>query len=161
MSQLRPYDRLRHHGPRGRWVRVKGADVMSSDDSTGSGDNKILSGLPGPQAGSVSPLHGGPRPKAAEKNPFASSDQLEAQRPNEDDAPGDEASADGDQDAPVDPVATESTSAPPIEEAAPLKAAQAPTSAFHDEPASQQNSNMGLMIVVIVAVAAVAYFALR
>ncbi len=137
---------------------------MSSDDSTGSGDNNILSGLPGPQSESVSPLHGGPRPKAAERNPFASSDQIEAQRPHEE---PDQGASQDEADAPEAPVseapAAESTAVPEptaTQETAASPTTPAPTSAFKDDQEAG-GSSMGVIIAVVVAIAAIAFLALR
>ena len=137
---------------------------MSSDDSNGTDATNILSGLPDPNSGSVSPLHGGPRPQAAAKNPFASSDQIEVQRPAEsEEATAEEAPPAEDSEAAAEAVieTEEATSTPPTD-ATPSKsnASPSPTSAFRDEP-TPEKANAGVVIAIIVAAAVAAFFALR
>ncbi len=144
----------------------KGADVMSNDDATERADKKALSGLPGPRSEAVSPLHGGPRPDAAARNPFASSDQIEAQRPGPD--AGAESAPDDTVGEPVNQAASrlggsgataEGTSSGDGE-GAPAKSASEPTSAFIDTP-QEGGSNVGLIVVGLVAIIAVLVFFLR
>ena len=149
---------------------------MSNSDSTESSDKKILSGLPGPNSGRVSPLHGGPRPKAVERNPFASSDEIEAQRPNangdvgneESGAPQAEPAVSDANEAPETPTSVESgggvEASSPVGNTAKGEPTQpkgpGPTSAFREDPPSS-GPKIGLIIVAIIAIAAVAFVALR
>lgn len=137
---------------------------MSSDDSNGTDAKNILSGLPDPNSGSVSPLHGGPRPQAAAKNPFASSDQIEVQRPAESEgSTTEETPPTEDSEAAVEAVTEteEATSTPQTDApASKSNASPSPTSAFRDEP-TPEKSNTGVVIAVVVAAAVAAFFALR
>jgi hypothetical protein len=139
---------------------------MSNDDATGRGEKKALSGLPGPRSGAVSPLQGGPRPDATGRNPFASSDQIEAQRPAPDeggaentagDEPRNEAASDHRGSGEAAGVSSNGDG----EEATAKPVPSGPSSAFIDAPRGG-GSNVGLIMVGIVAIMAVlAFFLFR